>query len=140
VCALPPLPTAVLVDVAAQPHSTTTTTTMPAAKKQMKKSVKVAKTAKKGKKSFSSYIAKVLKQASPKTKLSMSSKSMAIVNSFVADIFDKIAVEAGALARVNKQKTLSSRAIQTAVRLVLPASLAKHSMSESTKAVAKLSA
>jgi hypothetical protein len=51
---------------------------------------------------------------------------MAIVNSFVADIFDKIAVEAGALARVNKQKTLSSRAIQTAVRLVLPASLAKH--------------
>jgi histone H2B len=110
---------------------------MPAAKKQVKKSVKVAK---KGKKSFSSYIAKVLKQASPKTKLSMSSKSMAIVNSFVADIFDKIAVEAGALARVNKQKTLSSRAIQTAVRLVLPASLAKHSMSESTKAVAKLSA
>jgi histone H2B len=105
------------------------------------KSKKVAtKVAKKGKKSFSSYIAKVLKQASPKTKLSMSSKSMAIVNSFVADIFDKVAVEAGALARVNKQKTLSSRAIQTAVRLVLPASLAKHSMSEATKAVAKLSA
>jgi hypothetical protein len=48
VCALPPLPTAVRVVVAAQPHSTTTTTTtMPAAKKQMKKSVKVAKTAKK---------------------------------------------------------------------------------------------
>jgi histone H2B len=110
----------------------------PAAKKQNSK--KVAKVAKKGKKSFSSYIAKVLKQASPQTKLSMSSKSMAIVNSFVADIFDKIAVEAGALARVNKQKTLSSRAIQTAVRLTLPASLSKHAMADATKAVAKLAA
>jgi histone H2B len=125
---------------AAQSHYSTTA--MPAAKKQ-NKSAKVAKKTKKGKKgqkSFSSYIAKVLKQASPKTKLQMSAKAMAIVNSFVFDMTDKIAVEAAALGRVNKQKTLSSRAIQTAVRLVLPASLAKHAMSESTKAIAKLTA
>ena len=34
-------------------------------------------------------------------------------------------------------KTLSSREIQTAVRLMLPGELAKHAMSEGTKAVAK---
>jgi histone H2B len=33
---------------------------------------------------------------------------------------------------------MSSREIQTAVRLVLPAELAKHAMAEGTKAVAKV--
>jgi len=42
--------------------------------------------------------------------------------------------------RVNKKRTLGSREIQTAVRLVLPAELAKHAMAEGTKAVAKVSA
>ena len=92
-----------------------------------------------GKKNFSSYIHKVLKQAS-KAKLTMSSKTMNIVNSFIFDHFEKIAVEAAALTRVNKKQTLGSREIQTAVRLVLPADLAKHAMAEGTKAVAKLSA
>ena len=57
--------------------------------------------------------------------------------SFVQDIFERIAVEAASLTRINKTKTLSSREIQTAVRLVLPAELAKHAMAEGTKAVAK---
>ena len=117
---------------------------MPAAKKLNKsskgKKAAAPKKAKKSKKNFSSYIAKVLKQASPKTKLSMSSKSMAIVNSFVFDMFEKIATEAAALTRVNKKATLGSREVQTAVRLTLPAGLGKHCMSEATKAVAKLSA
>ena len=41
------------------------------------------------------------------------------------------------LARVNKKPTLTSREIQTAVRLVLPGELAKHAVSEGTKAVTK---
>ena len=45
--------------------------------------------------------------------------------------------EAGKLARVNKKSTLSSREVQTAVRLVLPGELAKHAVSEGTKAVTK---
>jgi len=110
---------------------------MPA--KSIKKVAAKKVVAKKGKKSFSSYIAKVLKQAS-KQKLSMSSKSMAIVNSFVTDMFDRIAVEAASLTRVNKKSTLGSAEIQTAVRLVLPAELSKHAVAESTKAVAKLAA
>ena len=46
--------------------------------------------------------------------------------------------QAAALARVNKKQTLGSREMQTAVRLVLPADLAKHAMSEGTKAVGKM--
>ena len=44
---------------------------------------------------------------------------------------------AGKLSKINKTKTLSSREVQTAVRLMLPGELAKHAMSEGTKAVAK---
>ena len=111
---------------------------MPAARKSAKKNAQ--KTHRRKPVNFSRYIAKFLRQASPQTKLSLSSKSMAIVNSFAFDMFDRIATEAAALVRVNKKATLSSRAIQTAVRLVLPAGISRHAISESTKAVAKLSA
>jgi histone H2B len=40
--------------------------------------------------------------------------------SILQDIFDKIAVETGNLARYNKKPTVTSREIQTAVRLILP--------------------
>ena len=45
--------------------------------------------------------------------------------------------EAGKLTRYSKKMTVSSREIQTAVRLVLPGELAKHAVSEGTKAVTK---
>ena len=95
---------------------------------------------KKGKKkrrseSYSIYIYKVLKQVHPDT--GISSKGMSIMNSFITDIFDKIANEAGKLVRYNKKGTLSSREIQTDVRLILPGELAKHAVSEGTKAVTK---
>jgi hypothetical protein len=51
--------------------------------------------------------------------------------------FEKIATQAAQLARVNKKPTLTSREIQTAVRLVLPGELAKHAVSEGTKAITK---
>ncbi|XBJ12029.1 hypothetical protein VPH35_004447 [Triticum aestivum] len=41
------------------------------------------------------------------------------------------------LARYNKKPTITSREIQTSVRLVLPGELAKHAVSEGTKAVTK---
>ena len=43
----------------------------------------------------------------------------------------------GKLGKINKTKTLTSREVQTAVRLTLPGELAKHAMSDGTKAVAK---
>ena len=85
--------------------------------------------------SYSSYIYKVLKQVHPDT--GISSKAMSIMNSFVNDAFERIAVEAGKLVKYNKKGTLSSREIQTAVRLILPGELAKHAVSEGTKAVTK---
>ncbi len=63
---------------------------------------------------------------------------MAILNSFVSDIFERIATEASKLASYNKKSTISSREIQTAVRLILPGELSKHAISEGTKSVTKL--
>lgn len=87
------------------------------------------------KESYSIYIYKVLKQVHPDT--GISSKAMSIMNSFVNDIFERIAAEASRLTHYNKRSTITSREIQTAVRLLLPGELAKHAVSEGTKAVTK---
>jgi histone H2B len=84
---------------------------------------------------YSVYIYRVLKQVHPET--GISKRSMSIMNSLINDIFEKIALEAAKLVRYNKKQTLSSREIQTAVRLLLPGELAKHAVSEGTKAVTK---
>ncbi|XP_074841517.1 histone H2B type 2-K1 isoform X1 [Carettochelys insculpta] len=67
----------------------------------------------------------------------ISSKAMSIMNSFVNDVFERIATEASRLAQYNKRSTITSREVQTAVRLLLPGELAKHAVSEGTKAVTK---
>merc|ERR1712048_1523728 len=87
--------------------------------------------------SFSVYIYRVLKQVHPET--GISKRSMSIMNSFIYDIFEKISTESSKLVRYNKKHTLSSREVQTAVRLLLPGELAKHAVSEGTKAVTKYS-
>ncbi|KAA1472463.1 histone-fold-containing protein [Dentipellis sp. KUC8613] len=89
------------------------------------------------KETYSSYIYKVLKQVHPDT--GISNKAMAILNSFVNDIFERIATEASKLAAYSKKSTISSREIQTAVRLILPGELSKHAISEGTKSVTKFS-
>ncbi|KAB5539606.1 hypothetical protein PHYPO_G00090970 [Pangasianodon hypophthalmus] len=101
-----------------------------APKKGSKKAV--TKTAGKGgkkrrksrKESYAIYVYKVLKQVHPDT--GISSKAMGIMNSFVNDIFERIAGESSRLAHYNKRSTITSREIQTAVRLLLPGELAKH--------------
>ncbi|CAE6435789.1 unnamed protein product, partial [Rhizoctonia solani] len=90
------------------------------------------------KETYSSYIYKVLKQVHPDT--GISNKAMAILNSFVNDIFERIAEEASRLASYSKKSTISSREIQTSVRLILPGELSKHAISEGTKSVTKFSA
>ncbi|KAF9513828.1 hypothetical protein BS47DRAFT_1376651 [Hydnum rufescens UP504] len=89
------------------------------------------------KETYSSYIYKVLKQVHPDT--GISNKAMAILNSFVNDIFERIASEASKLASYSKKSTISSREIQTSVRLILPGELSKHAISEGTKSVTKFS-
>lgn len=87
------------------------------------------------KQTYAIYIYKVLKQVHPDT--GIASKAMSIMNSFVNDIFERIATEASKLSAYSKKTTLNSREIQTAVRLILPGELAKHAVSEGTKAVTK---
>ncbi|KAJ6909246.1 hypothetical protein NC652_020280 [Populus alba x Populus x berolinensis] len=107
----------------------------PRAEKKLPKEGAIDKKRKKSKKSvetYKIYIFKVLKQVHPD--IGISSKAMGIMNSFINDIFEKLAQEASRLARYNKKPTITSREIQTAVRLVLPGELAKHAVSEGTKA------
>ncbi|KNH04238.1 HIStone family member (his-48)-like protein [Perkinsela sp. CCAP 1560/4] len=92
----------------------------------------------KSKQSFNRYIHKTLKQIYKD--IGFSKKGMAVMSSFVNDIFERLAVEAASLTRYNKAQTMSSIDIQTAVRLSLPGELAKHAMAEGTKAVARLAA
>ncbi|KAM7279096.1 hypothetical protein ACFE04_006230 [Oxalis oulophora] len=96
---------------------------------------KKKKRTKKSVETYKIYIFKVLKQVHPD--IGISSKAMGIMNSFINDIFEKLAGESARLARYNKKPTITSREIQTAVRLVLPGELAKHAVSEGTKAVTK---
>lgn len=112
-----------------------TKTSEKAAKAQKNISKDAKKRKRKRKESYAIYIFKVLKQVHPDT--GISSKAMSIMNSFVNDIFERIAAEASRLAHYNKRSTVTSREIQTAVRLLLPGELAKHAVSEGTKAVTK---
>ncbi|XP_044783420.1 histone H2B type 1-C/E/F/G/I-like [Bubalus bubalis] len=113
----------------------------PAPKKGFKKAVTKAqkKDSKKRKhsrkESYSVYVYKVLKHVHPDT--GISSKAMGIMNSFVNDIFECIAGKALCLVHYNKRSTVTSREIQTAVRLLLLGELVKHAVSEGTKAITK---
>ncbi len=96
------------------------------------------KSTRKPKRSWNVFINRSLRAL--KKNKGMSSKLMKIMNSFVNDQFQRIASEAANLVRASKKRTLGAREVQTAVRLVLPADLAKHAMAEGTKAVKNASA
>ncbi len=95
-----------------------------------KKSDKKRSKIKRRNQSFGIYIYKVLKQVHPDT--GISSKSMSIMNSFVNDVFERVAGEASKVSSYNKKATITSREIQTAIRLLLPGELSKHAVSEGT--------
>jgi histone H2B len=84
---------------------------------------------------YSTYIYKVLKQVHPDT--GISKKAMSIMNSCINDVFERIAGESGRLVRYNAKATLSSREVQTSIRLLLPGELAKHAVSQGSKAVSQ---
>lgn len=107
----------------------------PSRKAAKKSGTTGAKRSRKRVESYSSYIYKVLKQVHPDT--GISNRSMSIMNAFINDLFERICKEADALARSKKSKTVTSRDVQSSVRLVLPGELAKHAVSEGTKAVTK---
>jgi len=81
---------------------------------------------------WNTYLFKTLKQVHPDTGITR--KSMKIMSDLVDDMFEKIMNEASELARKDQRHTLTTREIQSAVRLVLPGELAKHAVSEGHKA------
>ena len=60
---------------------------------------------------------------------------MSIMNCFINDTFDRLTTEGSKLANYNRKHTLSSREMQTSVKLILPGELSKHAISEGTKGV-----
>ena len=113
--------------VSAKPTSTLADST----KGDMKKKKKTRR----GKPSYAIYIKRVLKEVHPSTGLHP--KAMSVLNSMNIDLFERIAAEASRLAQSNKKPTITSREIETAVKLILPGELVKHAVSEGSKAVSK---
>ena len=85
--------------------------------------------------SYSVYIYRVLKNIH--SDVGISKKGMNVMNSFVNDIFERIAVESTNLVRYQKKVTLSSKDIQAAVQLILPGDLANHAVNEGVRALQK---
>ena len=87
--------------------------------------------------SFFSYIYKLLKSIHPD--MGMSRKSMMIFNSFVEDIFEKIAAVACGMSFKANKKTISVTEIGMAARLILPGELAKHATGEINRTLKRFS-
>ncbi|CAG5053214.1 unnamed protein product [Parnassius apollo] len=103
-------------------------------KPQEKAISKSKKTKKKNYHSFSIYIYKLLKSVA-KENLGISRKSMLIMNNFVNDMLENIVEEAARLVSHSKKSTLTSREIQSAIKLLIPGELAKHANIEGLKAI-----
>jgi histone H2A len=85
---------------------------------------------------FSTYIYRVLKQVDPSRGLS--GDGLSSFNNFVRILLKKTMDGVNRLMLISGgKKTISSREVQSAVRLVFPGELAKHAVSQGTKAVTK---
>ena len=84
---------------------------------------------------FQKYTYIVLKQVHPDMRISTSAKEQ--VQNIINLLGNKIALVAYSLTKHAGRKTLNSRDIQTSTRLVLQGALAKHAVSEATKAIYK---
>lgn len=80
------------------------------------------------------YINRVSKQVHPHG--GINSEALAQINQFNISILNRLTLTARDLAITSKTKTITSRDIQSAVRIVLPGELAKHALSEGQKSVA----
>jgi len=112
----------------------------PKPQEKKEKIKKISKEKSKGKRlrheTFGIYIYKVLKQVHKD--IGISKRSMRIMNSFMNDVYERLASESANLVRYNKKHTLSAREVQSAVKLILPGELAKHAIIEGAKAVNKI--
>ena len=87
--------------------------------------------------SYALYISRVLKSVFPDIGITM--PSISIMDSFVKDLFERIAMEAQNLARNYGKTTISVKEIETATKLILKGDLNKHAVSEGQSAVKRAS-
>ncbi|XP_041056182.1 late histone H2B.L4-like [Carcharodon carcharias] len=87
------------------------------------------------KQSYSTHVYRVLTQVHPST--GISSKAISVMNSFDVGVFKHITSEILHFIHYNELHTILARDIQSAIRLMLPGELAKHTVSEGTKVVTK---
>eukprot|EP01063_Lacrimia_lanifica_P026315 TRINITY_DN352_c1_g2_i2.p2 TRINITY_DN352_c1_g2~~TRINITY_DN352_c1_g2_i2.p2 ORF type:complete len:162 (+),score=92.99 TRINITY_DN352_c1_g2_i2:58-486(+) len=109
---------------AGKPAKVAKKTTTDAAEKTKKK---------KPTRSYKTYIHRLMKKGSHGNKIT--TKGMVIVNSFVTDLFERLAAEASRLNAHAGTKTLSSAAVIAAVKLQLPSEMAKQALTQGAKAV-----
>ena len=100
---------------------------------QAKRGRKPGSRSKKGGENLNLYIYKVLKQVHPD--MGLSKKAMNVLNSFMLDVFERLATEAANAVKYSNKNTLDARAIECATRLCLPGEFAKHAQHEAQKAL-----
>ena len=71
------------------------------------------------------------------SKKAIGSRGVKVLNSFAWDMLERIANASANVARAIGKKTVSAAAVTQAVRIVLPAELARHATSEASKAVSQ---
>jgi len=85
----------------------------------------------------SKRIGKGAPRASPD--IGISEKAMKILDTFVHGLYEQLAVEASRVARSHRRNSLTSRDIETSVRVVLPEGLARRAMDRANLTVANIS-
>jgi len=84
---------------------------------------------------FDTFIHRVLKQVHPDT--GMTGDAMSCIDNAIRIVIKKIMFGVNRLQLHSQKKTITSREIQSAVRLIFPGEIAKHAVSTGTKAVVK---
>jgi len=87
--------------------------------------------------SYSKAISGVFRQVEPSGTFTMSGKARAVLNSVAVDVVSRLTAEATELARAIKHDTMQARDVQAATRLIFKGAIAKHAVTEGTKALLK---
>ncbi|KAM4701856.1 histone H2B type 1-A-like [Discoglossus pictus] len=85
--------------------------------------------------SFGYFVKKVLKEVFPS--VTMSEDATTLVHHVIKEFLNRVLNACTQLVHYSGRKTLSSRELQAAVRLILPKGLAKSAVNEATKSVAQ---
>ena len=87
--------------------------------------------------SFQTYIYRVLKEVKPDVGISKS--SMSLINNLISELFENIMKEARNLMIFSKKQTLTSKEIETAIKLLFPGELCKLAVQTSRNSLTKFS-